>query len=112
MEDSDCNEQTKDHLNYLTTGDEDGEHLGQLDSHGLERIVGVHDGVDGVVHHHEEAAGGGQVDVGEETHPHDSDVMIPVKKDQLLLPQNYERCVKQFHDLKYMKTTFRQVFQH
>lgn len=100
LDDSEGDQQPKHHLDDLETGGHHGEHLGHLDPHGTERVVGVHHGVDAEVHHHEQSAGGGDVDVGEEAHPHDSNVMIPVKKYQFLFSQNNKSCVKQFHHLE------------
>jgi len=99
MKNSECDGKTKHHLNDLETGGEDGKHLGHPDPHGSEGVVGVHDGVDRVVHHHEESAWGGKANVGVEADPHDGDVVIPVQEDQILFPQDDEGCVKQFHHL-------------
>ena len=64
--------------------------------HCPERIVGVHDGVNAVVHHHEPSAGRGESDIGVPGEPEYSHVVIPVEEDQLLLPENNEDCVHQF----------------
>ena len=41
---------SNDHLQYLQAGDKNVDNLGNSDPHGSESVVGIHDGVDRVVH--------------------------------------------------------------
>lgn len=45
-----------DHLNELHGGDDERDLLGHVESHGLESVVGVHDGMYQIVHGNEPAA--------------------------------------------------------
>lgn len=81
------------HLRDLRERDEHGELAGHLESGRFQRVVGVHAGVNQVVHSHEPAAARHHVFVrvpGVEQH---GDVVVPVQEDQLLLTQDDEQGV-------------------
>ena len=88
------------HLQGLKGGDDHGHHVGHLDPAGPDPVVGVHQGVHGVVHHHEPPAGRGEADIGVPGEPEHGHVMVPVEEDQLLLPENNEHCVHKLWQLK------------
>ena len=94
--DQDIDGNANRHLGYLQCCDDHGYPLGDVETESFETVVGVHEGVHGVVHHHEPSAWGGVVCVAVPDVDHDSDVVVPVKKYQGLLPQDNEHSVPQF----------------
>ena len=88
----------EDHLSDLHGGDGHHQDPGDSESHGAEGIIGVHEGVDSVVHHHEVAA---RAQVGGVGVPHideRGDVVVPVQENQLLFSQHNKQGVAQLVD--------------
>lgn len=84
------------HLCYLHKGDPHGiEPLG-LHFHGHQKVVAVHDGVDGVVHGGHVDANGRGVGVSVPRVEEDGDVMVPVQKQNVLLVNHQEKRIDQF----------------
>ena len=73
--------------------DHHGHDVGHPDPAGSDTIVGVHEGMDSIVHDHKPSAGGGEANIRVPGEPEDSDMMVPVEEDQLLFPQHNEHCV-------------------
>lgn len=72
----------EDHLGDLEGGDEHGDMLGEAQVERAQRVVGIHESVNGVVHPDEPASTGGVVLVSVPGVHEDSDVMIPVEEDK------------------------------
>lgn len=81
------------HLQDLRGRDEHSAGPGHPQAGRSHCVVRVHEGVDGVVHGHEPAAAGHLVSVGEPGVDQHGDVVVPVKEDEALLPEDDERCV-------------------
>mmetsp|Transcript_11181 Transcript_11181/g.20250 ORF Transcript_11181/g.20250 Transcript_11181/m.20250 type:complete len:275 (-) Transcript_11181:80-904(-) len=88
-----------DHLHDLGDGDEEGVHPLGLHADGHQKVVAVHDGVDGVVHADEEEAGGGLEGVGVPAEEEDGHVVVPVEEDQGPLPGDDEVRVDKLEGL-------------
>lgn len=82
--------QAHGHLHDLGSGDHHGAEAGHAHAGRLRRVVGVHEGVDGVVHGHEPASACHLVPVGEPGVDQNGDVVVPVEEDEALLPQDNE----------------------
>ena len=81
------------HLGKLHQCYNDTDESWHPDAHSSKCIITVHNRVNSVIHNHEPSTRGG---VLSETVPyihHNSDVMIPVQEDQLLLTKNNEQSV-------------------
>lgn len=85
--------QAHDHLHDLGSGDHHGAGAGHTQARRLRRVVGVHEGVDCVVHGHEPASTCHLVPVGEPGVEQNGDVVVPVEEDEALLPQDNEHRV-------------------
>jgi len=88
-----------DHLCQLQRGDDHSDELWHVDAEGLQRVVGVHDGVNQVVHAHEPASCRNVVGVGVPGVQEDSHVVVPVQEDERLLPEHDEHGVAQLRHL-------------
>lgn len=82
--------QTHGHLHDLGGGDHHGAGAGHAYAGRLRRIVGIHEGVNRVVHGHEPASACHLVPVGEPGVEQNGDVVVPVEEDEALLPQDNE----------------------
>mmetsp|Transcript_16602 Transcript_16602/g.20686 ORF Transcript_16602/g.20686 Transcript_16602/m.20686 type:complete len:96 (-) Transcript_16602:534-821(-) len=84
---------THKHLTYLRNCDNNGVEpfWFHFDCH--EKIVTVHNRVDGVIHGDEEESTGRCGHIGMPAIEKDRDVMIPVEEDKFFLVDNYEECV-------------------
>lgn len=82
-----------DHLGDLGQGDEHRKLARELEARRSQGVVGVHDGVDQVVHGHEPAAASHHVFVGVPGVEQHGNVMVPVEEDEFLLPQDNEESV-------------------
>lgn len=85
--------QTHGHLHDLGSSDHHGAGAGHTNAGRLRRIVGVHEGVNCVVHGHEPASACHLVPVGEPGVEQNGDVVVPVEEDEALLPQDNEHRV-------------------
>lgn len=89
-----------DHLRQLEGCDDHGDGFRWRVSHRAKGVVGVHDGVDKVVHDDEPASGGSVLGVGEPGVEEDGDVVVPVKEDERLFPENDEDGVSELGQLR------------
>ncbi len=71
-----------------------GHPLGWGSSTGTDGVIRIHDGVDAVIDDAKPDAGGYRIRVTEPAVDEDGDVVVPVKDDQLLLPQNDKCCIE------------------
>jgi len=89
-----------DHLSELQRGDDHGDEFRNVDAERFQGIVGVHDGVNQVVHADEPAGCGDVVGVrvpGVQEHGH---VVVPVQEDERLLPEHDEDGVTELGNLR------------
>lgn len=84
-EDEIVDHDTHHHLEYLERGDADADKPRNGHPESLEGIVGVHEGMDDVVHDHKPATGSSMVSVAVPDIDHDTDVMVPVEENERLL---------------------------
>lgn len=90
------NAQPHEHLRDLHECDQHGDGSRHASAGRSNRVVAVHECMDGVVHGHEPAAAGHTVFIRVPAVQQDSDVMIPVQEDQTLLTQDDEHRVPEF----------------
>ena len=83
-------------MQSLECSDNHGHDVGHSDSAGSDTIVGVHESMDSIIHDHKPSAGGGEANIRIPGEPENSNMMIPVKKDQFLFSQNNEHSINQF----------------
>lgn len=81
------------HLHDLGHGDQHGAGARHTHAGRLGRVVGVHEGVNSVVHGHEPAPACHLVPVGEPGVEQNGDVVVPVEEDEPLLPQDNKHRV-------------------
>jgi len=87
------------HLYNLKAGYDCSDSPRNLDPERLECVVGVHDRVDHVVHHHEPADIGGEVAEAVEDGYEHAEVVVPVKEDEFLFPEDNEGGVPELEQL-------------
>jgi len=92
------NEAAKDHLNDLRGGDYHRNVLRHPDPQSTEEVVGVHHGVDNVVHADVPSSWSDALCECMPRKQQYSDVMVPVEEDEVLLPQDNEDSVSQLRD--------------
>ena len=95
---------TANHLQELESGDKHVDPFWRsADPTSSKGVVCVHEGVHEVVHHHEPLHRGNHVGVVVPAVGEDSDVVVPVEEDELLLAKHNEECVYELWKLREAK---------
>lgn len=84
------------HLKGLQCSNDHGQDIRNLhQAASSDAIVSVHEGMYCIVHNHEPSTCWCKPHIGVPREPQDSHMVVPVKKDELLLSQHNEDCINQ-----------------
>jgi len=90
MIDPDVDGTSDDHLSELHAGDDHVHPAWNVEFHGFQGVVGVHERVNGVIHDDEPSTRGWVLGVAVPGVHQGGEVMVPVQEDELLFPQHDE----------------------
>lgn len=95
----DIHKTTYNHLDQLQACDHHRDGAGNWKFDGFEGIVGVHNGVNQIIHDNEPSCGSSVFRIGVPCVQEHGDMMIPVQKDERLFPKYDEDGVAQLGNL-------------